>query len=111
MTRLLLAVSLLVIAVTVTAGPASMPKTLEITGQHYGYTNNKLDLKKDNGATMTFLVVIAGDKDNKWQKDFAVLSRITVTYHQGAGDGLPVATAIRQANSKRVSAVPSTRQE
>ena len=46
---------------------------------------------------MTFPVRIPGDKDEKWHKDFQTKSRITVTYHQGTGDKLPVATAIRAA--------------
>jgi hypothetical protein len=46
---------------------------------------------------MTFVVAIPGDKDWKWHDSFKTLSRITVTYHQGPNDKLPVATAIRNA--------------
>jgi hypothetical protein len=46
---------------------------------HRDFTNEKLFLKLDDGKQMTFFVDIAGDKERKWQKDFATLSRITVT--------------------------------
>ena len=69
----------------------------EITGEHRGYTNDQLFLRISDEKEMTFLVRIPGDKDEKWHKDFQVKSRITVTYHQGPNDELPVATAIRAA--------------
>jgi len=77
------------------ATPAA--KSLDVIGQHRRFTNDKLYLRLDNGKEMTFLVAISGDKDWKWHKDFETLSRITVTYHQGPGDALPVATAIGKA--------------
>ncbi len=46
---------------------------------------------------MTFLVRIPGDTTWKWHKDFATLSRITVTYEKGAEEKRPVAIAIRKA--------------
>jgi hypothetical protein len=79
------------------AGAQANVKTSEVTGQHRGYTNEKLFLKLDDDKEMTFVVKIPGDKDDKWHKDFETLSRITVTYYQGPGDKLPVATAIRKA--------------
>jgi hypothetical protein len=72
-------------------------KALEVMGQHRGFTNDKLYLKLDNEKEMTFLVNIPGDKDWQWHKDFETLSRIAVTYHQGPGEALPVAIAIKKA--------------
>lgn len=76
---------------------ASAVPDQEITGEHRGYTNDQLFLRLDDEKEMTFLVRIPGDAEEKWHKDFQTRSRITVTYHQGQGDKLPVATAIRQA--------------
>ena len=72
-------------------------KAMEDTGQHRGFTNDKLFLQPDDGKEMTFVVEIAGDKERKWQKDFATGSRITVTYVSGAGGGAPIATSLKQA--------------
>lgn len=82
-----------------TAAPmaAAVAQTAQVTGQHRGYTNDKLFLRLDDGKEMTFVVAIPGDTERKWQKDFATLSRITVTYGAGAAGGPPVATAIRNA--------------
>jgi hypothetical protein len=94
--------SILVLAASIAlgAGDTTPAKGIEATGQHRGYTNDRLFLKLDDGKEMTFLVKIPGDKDWKWHKDFETLSRITVTYHQESGQDLPVATAIRPAASK-----------
>ena len=67
----------------------------EITGEHRGYTNDRLFVRVSDEKEMTFVVRIPGDQEEKWHTDFKTLSRITVTYHQGPGDKLPVATAIR----------------
>jgi hypothetical protein len=58
---------------------AAATQTVEVTGEHRGVTNEKLFLKLDDGKEMTFVVDIPGDKERQWQKDFATLSRITVT--------------------------------
>ena len=79
------------------AGASSEVKDQEITGDHRGYTNDQLFLRVADDKEMKFVVRIPGDKDEKWHKDFQMNSRITVTYHQGPGDKLPVATAIRTA--------------
>jgi len=76
---------------------AAVAQTAQVTGQHRGYTNEKLFLRLDDGKEMTFVVAIPGDTERKWQKDFATLSRITVTYVPGAAGGLPVATALKNA--------------
>jgi len=76
---------------------AAAAQTVQVTGQHRGYTNEKLFLRLDDGKEMTFVVAIPGDTERKWQKDFATLSRITVTYIPGAAGGLPVATALKNA--------------
>ena len=85
--------------------PTSMPPAAaasaaekEITGEHRGYTNDHLFLRVSDDKEMTFVVRIPSDKDEKWHKDFQVKSRITVTYHQGSDDKLPIATAIRTAS-------------
>jgi hypothetical protein len=67
----------------------------EVTGEHRGYTNDHLFVRVSDDKEMTFVVRIPGDTEEKWHKDFQMLSRITVTYHQGPDDKLPVATAIR----------------
>jgi hypothetical protein len=70
----------------------------EVTGVHRGYTNDRLFLRvSDEEKEMTLVVRIPGDQEERWHTDFKTLSRITVTYHQGPGDELPVATAIRPA--------------
>lgn len=84
-------------AAKATAASNASAKALEVTGQQRGFTNNGLYLKLDDGKEMTFLVDIPGDKDQKWQKDFATLSRITVTYHTRAGGPLPIATVLKKA--------------
>ena len=66
------------------------------TGVHRGYTNDKLYFLPDGGKEMTLKVAIPGDKEEKWHKDFATLSRITVTYNKAA-DGTLVATSIKKA--------------
>jgi hypothetical protein len=87
-----------------TAQPATAPssaaagtQTMELTGQHRGFTNEKLFLKLDDGKEMTFVVDIPGDKERKWQKAFATLSRITVTCVTGAPGGPPIATSLKIA--------------
>ena len=70
---------------------------MEVTGQHRGFTNEKLFLKLDDGKEMTFVVDIPGDKERKWQKDFATLSPITVTYVTGAPGGPPIGTSLKIA--------------
>jgi len=62
-------------------------KTTEATGQHRGFTNDHLFLRLDDGKETTFVVDIPGDKEEKWHKDFDILTRITVTYHEGAAGG------------------------
>ncbi len=84
-------------AATPTVGDSSASGDLEITGQHRGYTNDRLFLRVSDEKEMSFVVKIPGDEGAKWHTDFETLSRITVTYHQGPGDKLPVATAIRPA--------------
>jgi hypothetical protein len=69
----------------------------EVTGEHRGYTNDHLFVRVSDEKEMTFVVRIPGDQEEKWHTDFKTLSRITVTYHEGPGDKLPVATAIRPA--------------
>lgn len=70
-----------------------------VTGQDRGFTNDKLYLKLDDGKEITLIVDIPGDKDRKWQNDYKMNSRVTVTYHAGA-DGRLVATSIKQADAK-----------
>jgi hypothetical protein len=70
-----------------------------VTGQHRGFTNDKLYLRLDDDKEITLLVDIPGDKDRQWQKDFQMNSRVTVTYHQNA-DGKLVATSIKAAAFK-----------
>jgi hypothetical protein len=90
--------AILGLAASIALGAEPTPGAgMEATGQHRGYTNDRLFLKLDDGKEMTFLVRIPGDKDWKWHKDFETLSRITVTYHTESGQDLPVATAIRAA--------------
>ncbi|SRR5581483_3849767 len=72
----------------------------EVTGQHRGYTNSQLYLRRDDDQEMTFTVRIPGDTTDEWQKKFATLSRITVTYHEAPGEKHPIATAIRVADAK-----------
>jgi hypothetical protein len=72
---------------------AAATQTVEVTG----FTTEKLLLKLDDGKEMTFVVDIAGDKERKWQKDFATLSRITVTYGTQAPGGPPIATSLKNA--------------
>jgi len=76
---------------------AAGTQTMEITGEHRGFTNEKLFLKLDDGKEIAFVVDIPGDKERKWQKDFATLSRITVTYVTGAPGGPPIATSLKIA--------------
>ena len=80
--------------------PAAAPKEAAAgtvaTGVHRGYTNDKLYFLPDGGKEMTLKVAIPGDKEEKWHKDFATLSRITVTYNKAA-DGALVATSIKKA--------------
>lgn len=66
------------------------------TGQHRGYTNDKLHFLPDGGKELTLKVDIPGDKSRKWHKAHEMLSRVTVTYHKAA-DGSLVATSIRKA--------------
>ena len=66
------------------------------TGDHRGYTNDKLHFLPDGGKEITLLVQIPGDKERKWHKDHPTLSRVTVTY-QKKPDGSLVATSIKQA--------------
>lgn len=68
-----------------------------VTGQHRGFTNNKLYLKLDDGTELTVIVDIPGDKDEKWHNDFETLSRVTVTYHK-TPEGKLVATSIKKAD-------------
>jgi hypothetical protein len=82
---------------TAPSSAAAGTQTMEVTGQHRGFTNEKLFLKLDDGREMTFVVDIPGDKERKWQKDFATLSRITVTYVAGAPGGPPIATSLKIA--------------
>ena len=84
-------------SIALKAGESAPAKGTEVTGQHRGYTNDRLFLRLDDDKEMTFLVKIPGDKDWKWHEDFQTLSRITVTYHQESGQDLPIATAIRAA--------------
>jgi hypothetical protein len=87
--------------------PAPAVTSKEVTGEHRGYSNDKLFFRLDDGKKMTFFVAIPGDKgpemvngvikDVKWHDQFQVMTRITVTYHQGPTDEFPVATAIRNA--------------
>jgi hypothetical protein len=77
---------------SIAAAPA-----VQVTGEHRGYTNEELFLRLDDEKEMTFLVRIPGDAGAKWHHQFEILSRITVTYHQEAGEKLPIATAIRTA--------------
>jgi hypothetical protein len=90
------ALSVWSIVVAASATP-SAAQDHEITGDHRGYTNDQLFLRVADDKEMKFVVRIPGDKDEKWHKDFQMNSRITVTYHQGPDDKLPVATAIRTA--------------
>ena len=86
-----------------TAQPANAPppraaaQATEITGEHRGFTNEKLFLLADGGKEMTLVVDIPGDRERKWQKDFATGSRITVSYIPGAPDGPVIAKSIRKA--------------
>ena len=66
------------------------------TGEHRGYTNDKLHFLPDGGKELTLLVQIPGDKERKWHKEHPTLSRITVTYQKNP-DGTMVATSIKQA--------------
>lgn len=66
------------------------------TGQHRGYSNDKLYFRPDGGDEVTLKVQIPGDKDWKWHKEFETMSRVTVTYHKAA-DGSLVATSIKKA--------------
>jgi hypothetical protein len=92
-----LAVLVLLGGIVGAARAADAPKDHTVTGQHRGYTNEKLFLRLDDDKEMTFVVRIPGDKDEHWHDQFATLSRITVTYHEEAGAKFPVATAIQQA--------------
>ena len=75
------------------------PSTVDtvVTGQHFGYMNDELYLKLDDGKKLTLTVDIPGDKDGKWRKDHRTMSRITVTYHVKPGGEL-VATSIKKAD-------------
>ncbi|HKD11524.1 MAG TPA: hypothetical protein VKE50_05585 [Thermoanaerobaculia bacterium] len=99
-TAISLAILGLAASIVLSAGEPTPAGGKEATGQHRGYTNDRLFLRLDDGKEMTFLVKIPGDKDWKWHKDFETLSRITVTYHAESGQDLPVATAIRAAAAK-----------
>src|SRR5215468_4639920 len=67
------------------------------TGQHRGYSNDKLFFRPDGAEKeLTLKVEIPGDKDWKWHKEYDTLSRVTVTYHPAA-DGSLVASAIKKA--------------
>ena len=66
------------------------------TGEHRGYTNDKLHFLPDGGKELTLKVEIPGDNDRKWHKEYPTLSRVTVTYHKAA-DGSLVATSIKKA--------------
>ena len=88
----------LLVALTLTCGASwILAADTVVTGQHRGFTNDKLYLKLDDETELTLLVDIPGDKDQKWHKDFETLSRVTVTYHKNA-DGKLVATAITKAD-------------
>ena len=78
--------------------PAAQKDTKETvaTGQHRGYTNDKLHFLPDAGKELTLKMEIPGDNDRKWHKEYATLSRVTVTYHKAA-DGSLVATSIKKA--------------
>src|SRR5690242_14354301 len=67
-----------------------------VTAQDRGFTNDKLYLRLDDDKEITLIVDIPGDKDRKWQKDYAMNSRVTVTYHKNA-EGKLVATSIKAA--------------
>lgn len=74
----------------------------QVTGQHRGYSIDKLFFRLDDGKDITFFVAIPGDKqvgqkDVKWHGQFEMMSRITITYHQGPTDEFPVVTAIKNA--------------
>jgi hypothetical protein len=71
-------------------------KGFTATGQHRGYTNDKLHFLPDGGKELTLKVQIPGDKERKWHKEHEALSRVTVTYHKAA-DGSLVATSIKKA--------------
>lgn len=79
---------------------AKAEETKKVTGQHRGYTNDKLFFRADDGTKMTFLVDIPGDKERKWHDEFKTLARITVTYHPRGEGELPVATAIESAKEE-----------
>ena len=70
--------------------------TIVATGQHRGYTNDKLHFLPDGGKELTLLVEIPGDNERKWHKVFETLSRVTVTYRIEADSRL-VATSIKKA--------------
>ena len=81
------------------AKPTAAQKAAEgtvATGQHRGYTNDKLYFLPDGGKELTLKVEIPGDKDQKWHKEYETMSRVSVTYHKGA-DGSLVATSIKKA--------------
>ena len=81
------------------AKPAAAQKDAKgtvATGEHRGYTNDKLHFLPDGGKEITLKVEIPGDGERKWHKEFATLSRVTVTYHKAA-DGSLVATSIKKA--------------
>ena len=84
---------------TLAASTKSPATDKVVTGTHRGYTNDKLYLRLDDDKEITLIVAIPGDKDAKWQKDFAINQRITVTYHANA-DGKLVATSIKPADAK-----------
>ncbi len=77
--------------------PNPIAKPMEITGQHRGFTNEKLFLQLEDGKELTFVVDIPGDRDRKWQKDFAADSKITVTYIPGAPGGPLIAKSLKKA--------------
>jgi len=81
------------------AGEKAAVKDTVVTGQHRGFTNDKLYLRLDDDKEITLVVDIPGDKDRKWQKDFEMNSRVTVTYHPNA-EGKLVATSIKAAAAK-----------
>ena len=79
------------------AGSKAVAAQTVVTGQNRGYTNDKLYLRLDDEKEITLIVDIPGDKDRKWQNEYKMNSRITVTYHPGP-DGRLIATSIKQAD-------------
>lgn len=82
------------------AGPEAAAADVIVTGQHRGFTNDKLYLRLDDEKELTLVVNIPGDKDQNWHKEFETLSRVTVTYHKTA-DGKLVATSIKKTEAPK----------